>query len=246
MAPGAPGSLASGSPSVVREVAGWTPITACGTVPRGMSRARTTGVSAGELVLGLLIERPDHCFSLDARLRTRFASAQFSPTTAYNAVKRLEKDGWARAVDAGTDRPYLIYEATDEGVEHLRDWVRAPTSGLVSREELHAKVSLCEPRDLPRVIDVIYGEECAYAAELERIRERTVAEPRSGGPLPMAERDWSELMENAVVESEVALAGGRRTQLEGLREFLEELRPEAERRALAEHRSAAAEDRRTG
>jgi DNA-binding PadR family transcriptional regulator len=212
--------------------------------PRGMSRARTTGVSAGELVLGLLNERPDHCFSLEARLRARFASAQFSPTTAYNAVKRLEKDGLVCAVDGGPDRPYVVYETTPEGKEHLRKWVRAPTSALVSREELHAKVALCEPRDLPRLIDIIYTEECACAAELDRIRDRIVAEQGSAVRPPLVERDWSELIEDAVLRSEVDHWDLRIGQLAELRSYLEVLRGEAERRALAEHRRGVAEDRR--
>lgn len=209
-----------------------------------MSRARTTGVSAGELVLGLVIEHPDHCFSLDARLLARFASAQFRPTTAYNAVKRLEKDGLIRAVDGGPDRPYVIYEATPEGEEHLHNWVRAPASGLLLREELHAKVALCQPRDLPRLIDNIYKEECACAAELDRVRDRIVAEQGSAEPAPLAERDWAELIEDAVLQGEVDHWDGRIAQLAELRSYLEGLRPEAERRALDEHRRGVAEDRR--
>ncbi len=198
-------------------------------------------------MLGLVIEQPDHRFRLQRRLEARFPSAHFTHSRTYKAVDRLERDGYVRAIGGGQDGRGVIYEATPAGVEHFRAWVCAPTSGLVSREELHAKVSLCQPRDLPRVIDVIYTEECAYAAELERIRERMVAEQGSGAPLPLAERDWSELMEDAVVRSEVTQSGNRVAQLEGLRGYLEELRGEAERRALAEHRRAAvAEDRRTG
>jgi DNA-binding PadR family transcriptional regulator len=210
-----------------------------------MSRARITGVSAGELVLGLLVERPDHRFGLRRRLETRFGAAQFSPSTTYSAVGRLEKDGYVRAVDAGPDRHDGIYEATPEGAEHSRNWVCAPANALVSREELHAKISLCQPRDLPRLIDVIYSEECACLAELDRIRERMVAEHRSEELVPLAERDWSELMEDAVVEGEVAHWGRRATQLAQLRSNLEDLRGEAERRALAEHWHSPAEDRRT-
>jgi DNA-binding PadR family transcriptional regulator len=210
-----------------------------------MSGARTTDF-AGEAVLGLLIEQRDHRFRLQRRLEARFASAHFTHSTSYKAVDRLEKDGYVRALGGGQDGRGVIYEATAEGVEHFRAWVCAPTSGLVSREELHAKVLLCQPRDLPRVIDVIYSEECAYAAELERIRERIAAERGGGGPAPLAERDWSELMENAAVESEVTQVGGRIAQLDGLRGYLEGLRGEAERRALAEHRRAVAEDRRSG
>jgi DNA-binding PadR family transcriptional regulator len=209
-----------------------------------MSGARTTDF-AGEAVLGLLIEQRDHRFKLQRRLEARFPSAQFTHSTAYKAVDRLEKEGYVRAVGAGRDRRGVIYEVTPEGVEHFRDWVCAPTNALVSREELHAKISLCQPRDLPRLIDVIYTEECAYAAELERIRNRMVAAQGNGGPVPLAARKWSELMENAVMHSEVDQSGWRITQLQGLRRYLEELRDEAERRALVEHRRTVAEDRRT-
>jgi DNA-binding PadR family transcriptional regulator len=202
-------------------------------------------VSAGEVVLGLLVERPDHRFSLRRRLETRFGSAQFSPSTTYSAVDRLEKDGYVRAVRAGQDRRDGIYEATREGVEHSRNWVCAPASALVSREELHAKIALCRPRDLPRLIDVIYTEECACIAELDRIRERMVTELGSGSPRALAEVQWSELMEDGVVHGEVAHWGGRVTQLAQLRGYLEELRGEAERRALSEHRRGLAEKRRT-
>ena len=153
-----------------------------------MSRARITGVSAGELVLGLLIEQPDHRFSLRRRLETRFGLAQFSPSTTYSAVKQLEKDGYVRAVDAGQDGCDGVYEATPEGVAHSREWVCAPASALVTREELHAKIALSRPRDLPRLIDVIYTEECACAAELDRIRERMVAEQGSGTGLYRSRR----------------------------------------------------------
>ena len=213
-------------------------------MPRGMSRARTTGVSAGEVVLGLVIKQPDHRFSLERRLQERFASAQFSPTTAYSAVGRLEKEGFVRAIAAGQDGRDGVYEATPEGIQHFRDWVCSPPNALVSREELHAKVALCEPRDLPRLIDVIYTEECAYAAELERIRERIVAEQGSETLVPLAEREWSEFMEDAVLHLEAGHSDGRITQLSELRRHLEGLRGEAERRALAEHRRGVAEDRR--
>jgi DNA-binding PadR family transcriptional regulator len=210
-----------------------------------MSRARITGVSAGELVLGLLIEQPDHRFSLRRRLETRFGLAQFSPSTTYSAVKQLEKDGYVRTVEAGQGECDGIYEATPEGEAHSREWVCAPANALVTREELHAKIALSQPRDLPRLIDVIYTEECACAAELDRIRDRMVAEQRSGVPVPIAEREWGALMEKAKVHGEVAHWDGRIAQLSELRGYLEGLRGEAERRALEEHRRGVAEDRRT-
>src|ERR1035441_3011909 len=135
-----------------------------------MSRARTTGLSAGEAVLGLVIEQPDHGFSLERRLQERFAAAQFAYSTAYSALRRMQKDGLVRVAEADQGAANeVIYEATQKGVEHFRNWVRAPTGAPVSREELHAKIALCEPRDLPRLIDAGHTEELGCIARPDRL-----------------------------------------------------------------------------
>jgi DNA-binding PadR family transcriptional regulator len=201
-------------------------------------------------VLGLVIKQPDHRFSLERRLQELFRSAQLSTTTAYGAIDWLEEEGYVRPAANGGPRSADsarkgIYEATPAGVEHFRDWLRGPCSAPVLREELHARIALCEPRDLPHLIDVVYVEEQACIGELDRIRERKVSELGGDGPVALGEREWSELMEGAVAQSEVDHWGGRRRQLVALRSYLEELRGDAERRALAEHRRSLAEDRRT-
>ena len=140
---------------------------------------------------------PDHGFRLERRLEERFGSARFAYSTAYSALRPVG-EGWARtrgARPAAIGRREVVYEATPEGVEHFRDWVRAPTSAPVLREELHAKIALCEPRDLPRLIDVVHAEESACVAELDRIRERMVAEQALSGSRTVAEQAWSELMD---------------------------------------------------
>lgn len=210
-----------------------------------MSRTRTTGLSAGEAVLGLVIEQPDHGFSLERRLQERFAAARFAYSTAYSALRRLQKDGLVRVVDTEQAAGEVTYEATRQGVEHFRAWVRAPSNAPVSREELHAKIALCEPRDLPRLIDAVHTEELACIAELDRMRERMVSEARRANGLTLAKAQWSELMDRGVVHGEAAFWGGRIRQLSQLRSYLEELRGEAERRALEQHRRGQAPGRRT-
>jgi DNA-binding PadR family transcriptional regulator len=205
------------------------------------------GLSAGEAVLGLVIEQPDHGFSLERRLQERFATARFAYSTAYSALRRLQKDGLVRVVasdQAAADE--VTYEATQKGVEHFREWVRASSSAPVSREELHAKIALCEPRDLPRVIDAVHAEELACIAELDRIRERMVAEARHASGGTLADARWAELMDRGVAHGEAAFWGGRIKQLAQLRCYLDELRAEAERRALEEHRRGQAQSRRAG
>jgi hypothetical protein len=98
---------------------------------------------------------------------------------------------------------------------------------------------------LPRLIDVVHSEELACLAELDRLRERVVAEQRDVRGRPLATAQWSTLMDRGVVQGEAAFWGGRATQLAQLRSYLEELRGEAERRALAQHRRGLAERDRT-
>jgi DNA-binding PadR family transcriptional regulator len=205
-----------------------------------MSRTRITGLSAGDAVLGLVIEQPDRGFGVERRLGERFSSARFSYSTAYNALYRLEKDGLVRLVDEDT------YEVTPAGSERFRAWLRAPTSMPVLREELHAKIALCEPRDLPRLIDVVHTEELACISALDHIRERMLAEQRDTTLRAVADQDWSQLMDRGVVHGEAAFWGGRIAQLGQLRRYLEELREEAERRALQEHRLEGERARRAG
>jgi DNA-binding PadR family transcriptional regulator len=198
-------------------------------------------------VLGLVIEQPDHGFSLERRLQERFAAARFAYSTAYSALRRMQNDGLVRVVEADQGAANEVtYEATQKGVEHFRNWVRAPTGAPVSREELHAKIALCEPRDLPRLIHTVHTEELACIAELDRIRGRMVAEQRLAAGRTAAEAQWSQLMDRGVAHGEAAFWGGRITQLSQLRSYLEELRGEAERRALQEHRRGIAQGRRTG
>ncbi len=187
-----------------------------------------------------MIERPDHGFSLERRLEERFGSARFAYSTAYSALRRMEKEGLVRAVGQDPERE-VVYEATQKGVEHFRGWVRSPSSAPVVREELHARIALCEPRDLPRLIDVVHAEELACIAELDRIRLRALAEQRDAARKQLGEEEWSTLMDRGVVHGEAAFWGGRVTQLARLRAYLEQLRDEAERRALAEHRRGLAE-----
>jgi DNA-binding PadR family transcriptional regulator len=200
-----------------------------------MSRTRAAGLSAGEAVLGLVIEQPDRGFSLERRLNQRFGSARFSYSTAYNALYRLERQGLVRVADGiAHGSGEAIYEATPEGVEHFRRWVRSSTHAPVMREEIHARVALCEPHDLPRLIEILHAEELTCLAELDGVRERIVAEHHSADVTDPAEQ-WSTLMGRGVADAEAAFWGGRITQLARLRGYLQDLREEAERRSQQEY-----------
>jgi DNA-binding PadR family transcriptional regulator len=231
-----------------------------------MSRVGTQGLSAGDAVLGLVIDRPDYGYSLVRRLGERFGPARFTYSTTYRALERMEQRGMVRVLDgesaqavgatappatvalgdAGADATSEhIYEATPQGVTYFRKWLRAGGRGPRLREELHAKIAFCEPRDLPRVIDIVWGEELECIAELEAIRQQTVDEQESAVARPLAEEEWSTLMGGCVGQGDAAFWDGRIKHLGQLRGYLEELRGEAERRALQAHRRGSEETRRS-
>jgi hypothetical protein len=200
-----------------------------------MQRKRTVGLSAGEAVLGLLIEQPDSASRLGQRLVERFRSAQFTRSTAHNALARLVRQGLVRAGPQAShlpDRPQGLhlaedphYEPTPLGVQHFRVWLRSCSAVAPAlREELHAKVEFCDPRDLPPVIEAIRCEEraCAgmFAAAQGRLSEAELLNPRQS---TQAE-PWSALTRRAVLLDEAAMWGMRFKRLERLRTHLEELR----------------------
>jgi DNA-binding PadR family transcriptional regulator len=206
-----------------------------------MPRKRTVGLSAGEAVLGLVIEQPDSASRLGRRLVERFRSAQFTRSTGHNALNRLARQGLVRVVpNGGASGEEERYEATPQGVEHFRAWLRAcSTVAPALREELQAKIAFCVPEDLPRLIDAIRAEEraCAnmFAAAQGRLSAAELVAPRRSTG---AER-WSELAHRAVLRDEAAMWGMRFKRLERLRARLEEMQTAPGQLDAGEERDAA-------
>lgn len=201
------------------------------------ANAQTFALSAGETVLGLVIEQPGNSYQLERRLEGRFGSAQFSHGTAYHAVKRLSKKGLIRAVDehesaslesaeAGSARA-KAYEATAEGIKHFERWLRTSTSTPPVREELLAKISFCGPTELPRMIDIVREAELACAVRLEDLNERMRKERRLA-----ADDEWRQQMSMVVTAGDAAWWDARIKWLQALRQHLQ-------KRQEGGHRSAS-------
>ena len=201
-----------------------------------MGRTSAQPLSAGEAVLGLVIELPGNSYQLERRLEGRFGSAQFGHATAYHALKRLAKQGLIRPLEdvdeasaraeAG-DLPATIYEATEAGIAHFRDWLLAATATPPLREELQAKIAFCGPRDLPRMIEIVREAELACGAQLKDLNERMRRERRLQG-----DDQWRRLMGMIVTAGDVAWWDARIRWLQALRQYLqrEGQRYEAEQR----------------
>ena len=189
-------------------------------------------LSAGEAVLGLVIERSGNSYQLEQRLEGRFGSAQFSHATAYHALQRLAKQGLIRPIEAssspaepgagagtGTDAAEssaTAYEATPAGIVHFRRWLLASTATPPVREELQAKISFCGPEDLPRMIQIVREAELACAVQLEDLNERMRRQR-------LLDRDdaWRRLMGMIVTAGDVAWWDSRIKWLQALRQYLQ-------------------------
>ena len=179
-------------------------------------------MSAKYAVLGLVVERPGYGYQLALRLQERFGSSAFAPSGVYSALDQLSRDELVRAVgDPGAApvrraSPRVTYQATRAGVEHFESWMLGSSPAPPLRDELHMKIALCRPRNLPRLIDTVYGQELACSArlrELEQTRERE----QDGPP------DDSRLMRALARDAEIALWRARIGWLQSARELLQGL-----------------------
>ncbi len=184
-------------------------------------------MSAKHAVLGLVIERPGYGYQLAQRLDERFGSSGFAPSGVYSALDQLSRDELVRSAGefgpgpARRAAPRTIYEATEEGVDHFETWMLGPSPMPPLRDELHMKIALCRPRNVPRLIEMIGGQELVCLGRLRDLRQVTEEVPGSA-------RDWSRLMGVLASEAEIAFWNARIEWLQSARELLEQLREEHE------------------
>jgi DNA-binding PadR family transcriptional regulator len=186
-------------------------------------------MSAKHAVLGLVIERPGYGYQLAQRLDERFGSSGFAPSGVYSALDQLSRDDLVRSageMGAGPARraaPRTIYEATEEGVDHFETWMLDPSPAPPLRDELHMKIALCQPRNVPRLIEMVGGQELVCLGRLQDLKRMT-DEPST------SPRDWSRLMRMLAAEAEVAFWNARIEWLQNARELLEQLHDEHQAR----------------
>lgn len=193
-------------------------------------------MSAKYAILGLVIERPGYGYQLACRLEDRFGSSAFAPSGVYAALDQLGRDRLVRA--AGEFRPArlrrvaprTIYEATDLGVEHFERWMLGSCPAPPLRDELHMKIALCRPSNVPRLIDMVYGQELACRSRLRDLHDRS-----GGEALPSQE--WSRLTRVLSRDAEIALWRSRIEWLQNARKLLERLLEETQPAQL--HRAVA-------
>ena len=115
------------------------------------------------------------------------------------------------------------FEATPAGVRHFEEWLLRSSTAPPLRDELHMKVALCQPHNLPRLVELVYGQELIC---LGRVQELKHTFERMRPPAPTR---WSGLVLVHIRDAELSFWEARLAWLQGVRESLEGMRVEYER-----------------
>jgi hypothetical protein len=119
------------------------------------------------------------------------------------------------------------FEATPAGVRHFEEWLLSSSTAPPLRDELHMKIALCQPHNLPRLVELVYGQELVCLARVQELK-RSFEHMR-----PPAPNRWSGLVLVHIRDAEVSFWDARLTWLQGVRASLEGMHAEYERATSA-------------
>jgi hypothetical protein len=129
----------------------------------------------------------------------------------------------ARGRAPGSRADSRSFEATPAGVRHFEEWLLRSSTAPPLRDELHMKVALCQPHNLPRLVELVYGQELIC---LGRVQELKHTFERMSPPAPTR---WSGLVLVHIRDAELSFWEARLSWLQGVRESLEGIHAEYER-----------------
>jgi DNA-binding PadR family transcriptional regulator len=188
-----------------------------------MAPPRKGDLTASMAILGLVVQKTDTINGLGTRLVERFPHAQWSRSVAHNSLPSLEKQGLVRMIDRGAERALDRYEATDEGIEEFRDWLRTSSAApLALRDAVHAKLELAGEEDVPDLILAIREEEQACALEFAAASSRVNLEWQRKRLGQLSGTDVRGRVRSALMTDEAMLWGMRARRLRRLRRELED------------------------
>jgi hypothetical protein len=162
-------------------------------------------------------------------LSTRRSAARSEPAVALQlaGMGRQRPGAVARRTavrrSPGSRADSRSFEATPAGVTHFEKWLLSSSTAPPLRDELHMKVALCQPHNLPRLVELVYGQELVCLARVQELK-RSFERAR-----PPAPDRWSGLVLVHIRDAELSFWDARLTWLQGVRESLEGMRSEYER-----------------
>ena len=188
-----------------------------------MAPPRKGDLTASMAILGLVVQKTDTVNGLGTRLVERFPHGQWSRSVAHNSLPSLEKQGLVCMVDQGAERALDRYEATPEGIEEFREWLRTSSAApLALRDAVHAKLELAGEEDMPDLILAIREEERACSLEFAAASSRLNLEWQRRRLDPPSANDFGGRVRSALMTDEAMLWGMRARRLRRLRRELEE------------------------
>ena len=191
--------------------------------PVTMAPSRKGDLTASMAILGLVVQKADTVNGLGTRLVERFPHAQWSRSVAHNSLPSLEKQGLVRMVEQGAERALDRYEATDDGVQGFREWLRTSSAAPIAlRDAVHAKLELAGEEDVPDLIAAIREEEEACALEFAAASSRLNVEWQLKRLRPPSGTDLGSRVRSALMTDEAMLWGMRARRLRRLRRELED------------------------
>jgi DNA-binding PadR family transcriptional regulator len=185
-------------------------------------------VSAKHAVLGLVIDQPSYAYRIASGVRRQLRFADLADSYPYWALEKLETEGLVRKVDengnplrSGIPGRRAIYEATPLGVASFEDWLLSTAAEPPLRDDLHFRIALCRPRDAPRMIELIHGQELVCLGRVQDLKRASEADGAEGS-------QWDRMVRVISRDAELAFWHARIEWLQGVREMLEGLLVERE------------------
>jgi DNA-binding PadR family transcriptional regulator len=180
-------------------------------------------VSAKHAVLGLVIEQPSYAYRIASGVRRQLRFADLADSYPYWALEKLETEGLVRRVDEngnllrnGAQGQRAIYEATPKGVTSFEDWLLSTAAEPPLRDDLHFRIALCRPRDAPRMIELIHGQELVCLGRVQDLKRALEADMAEGS-------EWDRMVRVVSRDAELGFWNARIEWLQGVRERLEGL-----------------------
>lgn len=180
-------------------------------------------MSAKHAVLGLVIEQPGYAYRIASGVRRQLRFADLADSYPYWALEKLENEGLVRRVDENGDPMHdgssgrrAIYEATADGIEQFEDWLLSTAAEPPLRDDLHFRIALCRPKDAPRMIELIHGQELVCLGRVHDLKRGSEQESSEAG-------EWDRMVSVVSRDAELAFWNARIEWLRGVRERLEGL-----------------------
>lgn len=186
-------------------------------------------LSTKHVVLGLLVNRTSYGYALQQQLAERLSFLELAESAIYKTLDRLEADGCVEQAGIRHSGGYTrrLYRVTPEGVEEFKRWIADPGDPPPLRSELHAKIVLAEPDDLPQLLQAVEGQADACTSQLSQTRAGAVADPT------LTDTSWSARANRLVQDFQAR-------RLESLVDWLGNVAREIEEHLETEARAAGA------